>query len=151
MLQNVLLGPMVLHAGTPAVLSQTALTLMFVVLGIIMIGIGFGRLAKTKENLQLHRWVLSVGVVLTSAVIFFVMLPAAFRFYIDPDVEVFSSLSIVTIIHGILGFPAIVMGMIYAFGDLPDNVKKWMRWTASFWVIGIASGTFLFLLMMGLL
>jgi uncharacterized membrane protein YozB (DUF420 family) len=151
MLLGFLSGPIVLHAGTPAVVSQSSLTIMLVVLGIVMIGIGFGRLAKNRENLLLHRWSLSVGIALSCVAIFFVMLPAAFSYYVNPDVAFFSSLSITTIVHAALGFPAIVMGLIYAFGDLPENVKKWMRWTALFWVVGTASGVFLFFLMMGLI
>jgi uncharacterized membrane protein YozB (DUF420 family) len=141
----------VLHAGTPPAVSQATLTLMFVVLGIIVIGIGFGRLTKTKESLLQHRWALSAAIVLALAAIFFVMLPSAFRYYVDPDVEFFSALSYTTIIHGIIGVPAVVTGLIYAFGDLPKNVKKWMRITAVLWIADMAVGVFLFLLMLGLL
>ena len=108
---NVLSKLIVLHAGTPVVISQATLTLMFVVLGILLIGIGFGLLAKSKESLLQHRWSMSVAVALTCAAIFLVMLPSAFTFYIDPDVKLFSSLSIVTIIHGVIGVPAIVIGL----------------------------------------
>ncbi len=75
---------------------------MLVVLGIVLIGIGFGRLAKSRENLLLHRWALSVGIALTCGAIFFVMLPAAFSYYADPDVEFFLLPSITTIFHAIL-------------------------------------------------
>ena len=140
-----------LHAGTPVVISQATLTLMFVVLVILLIGIGFGLLTKSKENLQQHRWSMSVAIALASAAIFLVMVPSAFNFYIDPDVEFFSSLSIMTIIHGVIGVPAIVMGLIYAFGDLPKKVKSWMRWAAAFWIVSFALGVIVFLEMMGLL
>ena len=144
-------GWIVWHAGTPVALSQTTLTVMLVVLGMALIGFGFGRIAKIRENYQLHRWILTSVIVLSIVTIFFVMLPAAFRFYIDPDVEVFSALSIVTLIHSALGFPAISIGLVYALGDLPKNVKMWMQRAAFFWIIALASGTFLFLLMMELL
>jgi hypothetical protein len=79
----------VLHAGTPVELSQATLMLMFVVLGLLLNGIGFGRVVKSKESLMYHRWILSAAVVLTCLAIFLVMLPSFFRFYIDPDVFFF--------------------------------------------------------------
>jgi hypothetical protein len=45
----------VLHAGTPVELSQATLMLMFVVLGLLLNGIGFGRVVKSKESLMYHR------------------------------------------------------------------------------------------------
>jgi uncharacterized membrane protein YozB (DUF420 family) len=123
---------------------------MLVVLGIMVIGIGFGFLTKTKENLLQHRWTLSAAIVLALGAIFLVMLPAAFRFYVDPDVEFFSSLSYTAMIHGIIGVPAVTTAVIFAFGELPKNVKKWMRITALLWITDIAFGIVLFLQMMEL-
>lgn len=148
---NFLAQLIVLHAGTPAALSQATLTLMFVVLGVLLIGIGFGFLAKSKESLLQHRWSMTVAIVMASAAIFLVMVPSAFKFYIDPDVEFFSSLSLMTLIHGVVGVPAIVIGVIYAFGDLPQKIKSWMRWAAAFWVVSLVLGVVVFLEMMGLL
>jgi uncharacterized membrane protein YozB (DUF420 family) len=141
----------VLHAGVPVVISQATLTLMFVVAGILLSGIGYGLLVKNKESLLQHRWSMSVAVALTLTVIFLVMLPAAYTFYIDPDVELFSSLSYITIIHAVLGAPAITIGVIYAFGDLPQRLRYWMRWAAFFWAISLVLGVLLFLDMQGLL
>lgn len=143
-----MISPLVMHAGTSTWVSQLVLTLMFVVLGLLMVGIGFGFLMKSKEGLLEHRWILSVSVALTLGAVFFVMLPTAFRFYADPDVEVFSSLSITTIIHAIIGFPALVTAIIYAFGDLPQKARKWMRITAALWLAALAFGIVLFLQMM---
>lgn len=140
-----------LHAGTSLVISQATLTLMFVVLGILLIGIGFGFLAKNKENLLQHRWSMTVAVVLALIAIFFVMVPSFVRFYIDPDVEFYSSLSIITIIHGAIGVPAVTVGVIYAFGDLPQKTKRWMRYATVFWSISLVVGVVLFLEMLGLL
>ncbi len=139
------------HAGTPVALSQTTLTIMLVVLGMALIGFGIGKLSNNKENYQLHRWILTSGLILTVGSILLVMLPAAFRFYTDPDVMVFSSISIVTVVHGIIGFPAVAIGIIFAFGDLPKSVKKWMQRTAAFWILATTSGIVLFLVMMDLL
>jgi uncharacterized membrane protein YozB (DUF420 family) len=124
---------------------------MFVVLGILLMGIGFGFLAKSKESLLQHRWSMTVAIIIASAAIFLVMVPSAFSFYIDPDVEFFSTLSIITIIHGVIGVPAIVIGVIYALGDLPQKIKSWMRWAAAFWVISLLLGVIVFLEMLGLL
>lgn len=139
---------MILHAGTSPVVSQIVLTLMLVVLGVLLVGVGFGYLAKNREGALMHRWTLSVSVAFTMGAVLLVMLPTAFRYYIDPDVEFFSLLSITTIIHGIIGFPAVVTGLIYVFGDLPVNRKKWMRITAYLWLATIALGVTLYLLTM---
>lgn len=141
----------VLHAGTPPVVSQTVLNIMLVVLGIVVVGIGFGFLMKEKMGLRQHRWILTVSAVLALAAIFLVMLPTAFRFYTDPDVEMFSSMSIYTIIHGIVGAPAILTAVIYVFGDLPTKTRKWMRITAFLWVGSTLLGVILFLQMMELI
>jgi uncharacterized membrane protein YozB (DUF420 family) len=80
------------------------------------------------------------------------MLPSLVRYYGDTDVEFFSSLSGVTLLHAVVGAPAIIMATYYAFGILPKkNVKKWMRWTAALWIASFAIGIFLFLQMFGLL
>jgi uncharacterized membrane protein YozB (DUF420 family) len=141
----------VLHAGTPVELSQVTLTLMFVVLGIILIGISFGFLARNKDSLLQHRWSMTAAIVVALTAILFVMVPSFIRFYIDPDVEIFSSLSIISVIHGVVGGPAIVIGVIYAFGDLPKKTKYWMRWVAAFWIVSIVLGVVVFLDMLGLL
>jgi uncharacterized membrane protein YozB (DUF420 family) len=141
----------VLHAGTPVELSQLTLTLMFVVLGVLLIGISFGLVATNKESLLQHRWSMTAAIVLALLAIFGVMLPAFVRFYIDPDVQFLSTLSVMTVIHGVIGVPAVMLGVIYAFGDLPQKVKLWMRWTAAFWVISLALGVVVFLQMLGLL
>ena len=140
-----------LHAGTPLIVSQTTLSIMFVVLGIIAIGMGYGVIIKSKEYLLLHRWSMTFAVIITSAVIFLVMLPSVFNFYVDPDLQPFSSLSILTALHAVIGMPAITLSVLYAFGDLPKKVKYWMRLTALFWVLNLVIGVILFLDMLGLL
>ena len=146
-----LLNVITLHAGTPVVVSQTTLTLMFVVLGIVLIGIGFGRFSKSKESLIQHRWSMTVALILTVASVSLVMLPSAFTFYTDTDLEFFSPLSILTLIHGVVGVPAITLALIYAFGDLPQKIKRWMRWAAIFWIASLTLGVIVFLEMLGLL
>jgi len=149
------LGPLlrliVLHAGTPVVVSQATLSLMFVVLGMLLMGVSVVFVAKTKERILQHRWILSAVIALALGAIFLVMIPAAFTFYIDPDLEFFSSLSYTTLVHGILGVPALTTAIIYAFGDLPQNVRKWMRITVFLWIADLMLGVVLFVQMMGLM
>jgi uncharacterized membrane protein YozB (DUF420 family) len=141
-----------LHAGTPPVVSQTVMSIMFVSLGIFLMGIGFGYLSKNRENLLQHRWVLSAAVTLTLGAIFFGMLPSFIRYYGDTDVEFYSALSGVTMLHAVVGAPAIIISTYYLFGVLPKkNLKKWMRLTAVFWAVSIAIGVVLFLQMFNLL
>ncbi len=140
-----------LHAGVPLVVSQTTLTLMFVVLGILFMGIGYGFLTKSKDSLRLHRWTMTFAIALTLTVIFLVMIPAAYNFYVDTDLQFFSSVSILTLIHAIAGVPAITLGLIYAFGDLPNKTKRWMRWAALFWAVTLMFGVLLFFGMQDLL
>jgi uncharacterized membrane protein YozB (DUF420 family) len=147
----VFLGITALHAGIPLVVSQTSLTMMFVVLGIIVLGIGYGLLNKSKEGFRQHRYSLTVATGLALTVILLVMLPAAFTFYIDPDLQFFSQLSILTIIHAVIGAPAVVLALTYAFGDLPKRTKKWMRWAALLWALSLLLGVLLFLDMQDLL
>jgi uncharacterized membrane protein YozB (DUF420 family) len=152
MFGSALVGIIFMHAGTPPVVSQTVLSAMFVSLGIFLVGLGFGYLTKNKESLLQHRWVLSSAVALTLCAVFFGMLPSFIRYYGDTDVEFFSSLSAVTILHAVVATPAIIMATYYAFGILPKkNLKKWMRWTAALWIASFAIGIFLFLQMFGLL
>jgi len=142
-----MLSQFVLHAGTSPILSETVLMLMLVSLAVGLVGIGFGRI-KGKENLILHRWTMSMAIILNLVAIIPVMLPTFFRYYSDPDVMLFSSLSLTTLIHGITGVPAVITGLMYAYGKLPNKTKTWMRFTAIFWVANLAIGIVLFLQMM---
>ncbi len=149
---SILAGIIFLHAGTSPVVSQTVMSAMFVSLGIFLVGMGFGYVTKNKEGLLQHRWILSSAVALTLCAIFFGMLPSLIRYYGDTDVEFFSSLSAVTILHAVVSAPAIIIATYYVFGVLPkENLKKWMRWTAALWISSFAIGVFLFLQMFGLL
>jgi len=140
-----------LHAGTPVALSQLTLNVMLVAFGISLMGMIFGRLMKTKDSLLQHRWTLTAAIILAFVAISLVMVPTAFSFYIDPDLEFFSSLSITTTIHGIVGFPAVVTALIYVFGDLPAKTKKWMRTTAILWIASLVLGVLLFLQMLSII
>jgi uncharacterized membrane protein YozB (DUF420 family) len=141
----------VLHAGTPVAISQLAITVMFVVLGILLIGFSYSRITKTKDSILQHRWTITSAVILALAVILLVMVPAAFRFYIDPDLMFLEPLSLATLVHSIIGVPAVVTALIYVFGDLPVNVKKWMRIAAVLWLASLALGVIVFLQMLSLI
>jgi len=129
-----------------ALLQQESLTLVFVALGIGIIGMAFGRL-KGRDTLQLHRWIMTAAMSLSLVSIFIVMFPSFYVFYIDPSMNTLSPFSILQIIHGAIGFPAITMGLIFAFNDLPKETKKWMRITAILWVTSIALGAIVYFTM----
>jgi uncharacterized membrane protein YozB (DUF420 family) len=141
----------VLHAGTPVAISQLAITVMFVVLGILLIGFSYSRITKTKDSILQHRWTITSAVILALAVILLVMVPAAFRFYIDPDLMFLEPLSLTTLVHFIIGVPTVVTALIYVFGDLPVNVKKWMRIAAVLWLASLVLGVVVFLQMLSLI
>ncbi len=120
-------------------LVQESISLMFVALGLAILGIGYGRL-KTKEALQLHRWVMSGAVILNLISIFLVMVPSLFLYYIDLSNSVSSGFSILQIVHSVEGIPAVILSVMYLFNDLPQPTKKWMRITAVLWLTSIALG-----------
>jgi uncharacterized membrane protein YozB (DUF420 family) len=151
MFQSIVNLLVTLHAGTSPITSQTVLTLMFVVLGILLVGIGFGYIGKNKETLMQHRWTLTAVLILTLAPTLLVMIPTMYRFYTDPDVMVFSSISITQMVHATVSIPALGTAIVYAFGKLPVNVKRSMRWSAALWIASIVLGVLLFLQMMDLI
>ena len=127
-------------------LEQESLTLMFVALGVGIIGMGFGRM-RGKDFLQLHRWVMTGAVLLNLASVFLVMLPSLFGFYINPNVNLSSSFSILQTVHGVIGFPTVTMTLLFVFNDLPKPTKKWMRITAVLWITSIALGAVVYYIM----
>jgi hypothetical protein len=138
------------HAGTSPIVSQTVLTLLFVVLGLSIVAFAFGRM-KSAENLKLHRVIMSSAIILLLIPIFLVMLPTTYTFYTDPDVEYFSPISILTSIHGIVGLPVVVLGLTFLTNDLPGNVKKWMQRTSALLVLSVGLGVLLFLTMLDII
>ncbi len=124
-------------------LVQESIALMFVALGLAILGIGYGRL-KTKEALQLHRWVMSGAVILNLISIFFVMVPSMFLYYINLSNNVASGFSILQIIHSVEGIPAVILSVMYLFNDLPQPTKKWMRILAVLWITSIALGALVY-------
>jgi uncharacterized membrane protein YozB (DUF420 family) len=130
----------------PPLLQQESLILVFVALGIGIVGMGFGRI-RSKDSLQLHRWVMTGAVALNLIAILVVMLPSLVFFYIDPNVTVSSSFSILQIVHAIVGFPAFTLALIFAFNDLPRQTKKYMVITAILWLTSIALGAIVYFTM----
>ena len=120
-------------------LVQESISLMFVALGLAILGIGYARI-KTKESLQLHRWVMSGAVVLTIVAIFFVMFPSLFIYYTTMSNSVLSGFSILQIAHSAEGVPAVILSVMYLFNDLPQPTKKWMKITAVLWIVSIVLG-----------
>ena len=130
----------------PPLLEQESLMLIFVALGLGIVGMAFGRI-KNKDSFQMHRWIMTGAVALNLIAILLVMLPSLVFFYINPDMNTSSSFSIVQIIHSVVGFPAFTMALIFAFNDLPKNTKKWMIITAVLWLTSIALGAVVYFTM----
>jgi uncharacterized membrane protein YozB (DUF420 family) len=120
-------------------LVQESITLMFVALGLAIIGVGYARI-KIGEYLKLHRWIMSGAVILTLISVFFVMFPALIIYYIDPINSFFSSFSILQITHSAIGVPAVILTVMYLFNDLPQTTKKWMRIAVVLYLTSIALG-----------
>ena len=120
-------------------LVQESIALMFVALGLVILGIGYARI-KTKESLQLHRWVMSGAVVLTVTAIFFVMFPSLFIYYTTISNNALSGFSILQLVHSAEGVPAVILSAMYLFNDLPQPTRKWMKITAVLWIVSIVLG-----------
>ena len=130
----------------PPLLAQESIILIFVALGLGVIGFAFGKI-KSKDSLQLHRWIMTGAVGLTLIATLVVMLPSLIFFYINPNMNVTSAFSILQIFHSIIGVPAMALSLIFAFNDLPKNTKKWMLITAIFWLTSIALGAVVYFTM----
>jgi hypothetical protein len=141
---------LIAHAGVSPILSQTSLMLVMIALALSLVGVVYGRI-KGAELLRLHRWTMTMAVAILLVPVAFVMLPATFRFYTDPDVEIGSALSLLTIVHGALGFPMVVMGLMFALNDLPRNVRAWMRRTTWLLMAAFVVGLILFLTMLDII
>jgi uncharacterized membrane protein YozB (DUF420 family) len=124
-------------------LQQESLTMMLVALGLAIIGIGYARL-RSKESLQLHRWIMSGAVFLNLISIFAVMFPSLFIYYINPSDAITSPFSVLQIIHMAIGFPAVVLSVMYVFNDLPQPPQRWMQITAVLWIMSIALGAIVY-------
>ena len=122
-----------------AFLEQESLTMMFVALGLGIIGMAYGKI-RTKDSLQFHRWIMTGAVLLNLISIFLVMLPSLYIFYIDPSANVASSFSILQIAHSVIGVPTTTMTLLFVFNDLPQPTQKWMQLTAFLWILSIALG-----------
>jgi len=130
----------------PPLLQQESLVLVFVALGLGIMGFAFGKI-KNKDSFQLHRWIMTGAVGLTLIAALVVMLPSLVFFYINPNMNTTSAFSITQILHGIIGFPAMALALIFAFNDLPKNTKKWMIITAILWLTSIALGAVVYFTM----
>lgn len=130
----------------PPLLAQESLMLVFVALGLGVIGFAFGKI-KNKDSFQLHRWIMTGAVGLTLIATFVVMIPSLVFFYINPNMNVTSAFSILQIVHSVIGFPAMALTLIFAFNDLPKNTKKWMVVTAILWLTSIALGAVVYFTM----
>ncbi len=120
-------------------LVQESIAIMFVALGLVIIGMGYGRI-KNKEFLKLHRWALSGAIILNLVSIFFVMVPSLWIYYTTLSNDALSGFSILQIFHSAEGVPAVILSLMFLFNDLPQPTKKWMRITAVLWIVSVVLG-----------
>jgi uncharacterized membrane protein YozB (DUF420 family) len=120
-------------------LVQESISLMFVALGLAIVGFGYARI-KTKESFQMHRWAMSGAIILTIASTLFVMVPSFYIYYITPSIDLFSNFSVLQVVHSVLGIPTLALSVMYLFNRLPRPTKHWMRVTAALWIVGIVLG-----------
>ncbi len=120
-------------------LVQESIAIMFVALGLGILGIIYGRM-KTREFFHLHRWTMSGAIILSLASIFLVMFPSMYIYYTTDGVDFLSGFSILQIIHAIVGAPAAILTVMYLFNDLPKSTRKYMRATVVLWLISIIIG-----------
>jgi hypothetical protein len=113
------------HAGVNPIVSQTSLLFLTVVIGISFVGLVHGRIKG--EQLRAHRWIMTSATLILLIPVFLVMLPATLVFYTDPDVELFSAMFTTTVFHAVLGFPALVLMLVFVSNDLPTRTRHWMR------------------------
>jgi uncharacterized membrane protein YozB (DUF420 family) len=130
----------------PPLLQQESLMLVFVALGLGIMGFAFGKI-KNKDSFQLHRWIMTGAVGLTLIAALVVMLPSLVFFYINPNMNPTSAFSVTQIVHAVIGFPAMALTLIFAFNDIPKNTKKWMIITAILWLTSIALGAVVYFTM----
>ena len=120
-------------------LQQESLGLMFVALGLAIIGMGYGRL-RSKESLVMHRWIMSGAIILNLASILLVMLPSMFQYYTNLNVNYASTFSVLQVVHAIVGGPTVTLTMLFLFKDLPQPTARWMQITAVLWVLSVVVG-----------
>jgi len=126
-----------------AALVQESISLMFVALGLAIVGFGFARL-KTKESFQMHRWIMSGAIILTIASIVLVMVPSLFLYYSAPENDFLSNFSVLQLAHSLLGIPALALSVTFIFNFLPKPTKRWMRITAALWLTTIVLGAVIY-------
>jgi len=119
-------------------LPQESIAIMFVALGLAIIGIGYARL-RTADGLRLHRWMMSSAIILTMISTFFVMFPSLWLYYAE-GYSATSGFSILQIIHSAVGGPVTVLSFMFLLNDLPKPTQKWMQITAALWFVSLALG-----------
>jgi uncharacterized membrane protein YozB (DUF420 family) len=124
-------------------LVQESLTLMFVALGLAIVGFGCGKL-KTKESFYLHRWIMTGATILFLASFLSVMIPSLYLYYAVPNIDLFSGFSVLQIAHSLLGVPTLALSLMFLFNRLPKPIKQWMRITAALWIVGMVLGAIVY-------
>ncbi len=124
-------------------LVTESITIMFVALGLAIVGFGYARL-KTPEGLKMHRWIMSGALILTFISMLAVMIPSLYYYYALPMGSATSGFSILQIIHSAESIPAVALAVMFLANRLPQPTGRWMRVMTVLWLVSIALGAVIF-------
>jgi uncharacterized membrane protein YozB (DUF420 family) len=118
---------------------------------VVLILLAFGYSLRGKKKYRQHGIVMLTAVVLHILTILTVMVPSFASFFGAPNI-VFDLLVIASLVHGLLGSIAVVLGIwLVASWRLQKDMqmcfakKKIMRGTLTLWVIAILLGIFMYI------
>jgi len=130
--------------GTRALLvTDLNLLLQIVVLIILFVGLKFGR-TKTKDSLRTHGRLMTLMVILNLVGTLTVMIPSfvlSFSYVLEEQSRLgFPLISV----HALFGAIATILGITLVFKKF-GNVRLWMRFTITVWLITLVLGFFIYL------
>jgi uncharacterized membrane protein YozB (DUF420 family) len=123
----------------PAPLPSTLnLGLQIVVLIAFLAAIPFAR-RGTNEGFKTHGRLMTTAIVLNLLGVILVMIPSLLA-YLTAGEVISSLFLLIEIPHGLFGFLALVLGIAFVLNRKPNNLKTWMRLTATFWILAFLFG-----------
>lgn len=99
-----------------------------------------------KGRFRAHGSVMAISVAVNAIAILVVMGPSMVNIISQGFGTLPFSLTLLTIVHGVLGVAAEVLGAILVFRKF-GNVKMWMRITFTLWMLPLALGILIYLLL----
>ncbi len=107
----------------PPFLKQESLIMIFVALGLGIVGMAFARI-QNKGSFQMHQSIITGAVALNLIAIFVVMIPSLIFFYLSSSLTDISFFSTLQLIHGLIGLPTVIFSLMFAFNFLPIRTKN---------------------------